>query len=158
MEHPLHHPNPPSLNRVTFSATVHCLTGCSVGEILGMALGTALQWGNGSTIALATGLAFFFGYALTLLPLVRAGMALGAALKLALVSDTLSITVMELVDNAVMLAIPGAMDAGIGQPLFWASMPVSLLLAGAVAFPLNRWLIARGQGHAVVHRHHHYHG
>jgi hypothetical protein len=154
MEHALHR-HQTSLNRLAFSATAHCLSGCSIGEALGLLLGTALHWGNGATIALAAGLAFVFGYALTLSPLVRAGMTFGAALRLALISDTLSIAVMEVVDNSVMLLIPGAMEAGIEQPFFWGSMALSLLLAGAAAFPLNRWLIARGRGHAVVHEHHH---
>lgn len=157
MEHAMHHSRQPSLNRLALSATAHCLSGCSIGEVLGLLIGTALHSGNEATIALAVGLAFVFGYALTLLPLVRAGMSFGSALKLALVSDTLSIAVMEVVDNTVMLVIPGAMEAGIGQPLFWVSMVVSLLLAGAFAFPLNRWLISRGRGHAVVHGHHHHH-
>jgi hypothetical protein len=147
-----------SRNRVAFLATVHCLTGCAIGEVLGMIIGTALGWGDLATILLAIVLAFFFGYALTMLPLLRAGLAFGAAVPLALASDTISIAVMELVDNAIMLLIPGAMDAGLGNLLFWGSLAVALLIAGAVAFPVNRWLIGRGKGHAVVHRHHHAHG
>ena len=143
-----------SLNRLAFSATVHCLTGCAIGEILGMVIGTALGWGDYATIALAVVLAFCFGYSFTLVPLLRAGLALGAALPLALASDTISIAVMELVDNAIMLAIPGAMEAGLTNVLFWGSLAVALLIAGAVAFPVNRWLISRGKGHAVVHEHH----
>jgi Domain of unknown function (DUF4396) len=146
-----------NLNRVAFLATVHCLTGCAIGEVLGMVIGTALGWGDLATIALAVALAFLFGYSLTMLPLLRAGLALGAAVPLALASDTVSIAVMEIVDNAIMLLIPGAMDAGLTNLLFWGSLAVALLLAGAVAFPVNRWLIARGKGHAVVHAHHGHH-
>jgi uncharacterized protein DUF4396 len=146
-----------SLDRVAFLATVHCLTGCAIGEVLGMIIGTALGWGDLATIVLAILLAFVFGYSLTMLPLLRAGLALGAAVPLALASDTVSIAVMEIVDNAIMLLIPGAMDAGLTNLLFWGSLAVALVLAGAVAFPVNRWLIARGKGHAVVHEHHHGH-
>jgi hypothetical protein len=144
----------PSLNRVAFSATLHCLTGCAIGEVLGMVIGTALSWGAGATIALAVVLAFLFGYALTMLPLLRSGMALSTAVGLAFASDTASITIMEIVDNAIMLVIPGAMDAPLSSPLFWGSLAVALVIAGAFAFPLNRWLIARGRGHALVHAHH----
>jgi hypothetical protein len=144
----------PSLNRVAFSATVHCLTGCAIGEVLGMVIGTALGWGAGATIALAVALAFLFGYALTMLPLLRSGMAFGTAIGLALASDTASITIMEIVDNAIMLVIPGAMDAPLSSLLFWASLVFALVIAGVFAFPVNRWLIARGQGHALVHAHH----
>jgi hypothetical protein len=143
-----------SLNRTALSATVHCLTGCAIGEVLGMVIGTALGWSAGATIALAVVLAFLFGYALTMLPLLRSGMALGTAVGLALASDTASITIMEIVDNAIMLVIPGAMDAPLSSPLFWGSLAVALLIAGAFAFPVNRWLIARGRGHALVHAHH----
>ena len=143
-----------SLNKLAFSATGHCLTGCAIGEVLGMVIGTALGWGNAATIALAVALAFFFGYALTMLPLVRSGLALSAVLPLALAADTLSITVMEIVDNAVMLIIPGAMEAGLTSPLFWGSLAFALAVAFAVAFPVNRYLIARGRGHAVVHQYH----
>ena len=122
-----------------------------------MVIGTALGWSNVATIVLAVLLAFLFGYSLTMLPLLRAGVPLGAAILLALASDTLSIAVMEIVDNAIMLLIPGAMDAGLTNLLFWGSLAVALLIAGAVAFPVNRWLIARGKGHAVVHGHHHGH-
>jgi uncharacterized protein DUF4396 len=144
-----------SLNQLAFSATVHCLTGCAIGEVLGMVIGTALGWGNWATVALAVVLAFLFGYIMTLLPLLRAGMEFGTALALAFASDTLSITIMEIVDNAVMLVIPGAMDAGLTEPLFWGSLIFSLILAGIAAFPANRWLISRGRGHALVHAHHH---
>jgi hypothetical protein len=144
----------PSLNRIALSATLHCLTGCAIGEVLGMVIGTALSWGNAATIALAVVLAFFFGYALTMLPLIRAGLAIRAVLGLALAADTASITIMEIVDNAIMLMIPGAMDAGLGSLLFWVSLAVALAIAGLVAFPVNRYLIRRGRGHAVVHAHH----
>jgi hypothetical protein len=143
-----------SLNRLAFSATAHCLTGCAIGEVLGMVIGTALGWSNVATIALAVVLAFFFGYSLTMLPLLRSGLALAAVLPLAFASDTLSITVMEVVDNLVMLAIPGAMEAGPTSLLFWGSLAFALLIAGAAAFPVNRYLISRGRGHAVVHQYH----
>ena len=143
-----------SLNRVAFSATVHCLTGCAIGEVLGMIIGTALGWNDFQTIALAVALAFFFGYSFTLVPLLRGGLALGAALPVALAADTISITIMEIVDNAIMLLIPGAMEAGLTNVLFWGSLAFALLVAGAVAYPANRWLISRGRGHAVVHAHH----
>ena len=142
------------LNRLAVSATLHCLTGCGIGEVLGLVLGTALGWGNGATTALAIVLAFAFGYALTMLPLLRAGLTVGAAAGLALASDTASITIMEIVDSAIMFAIPGAMDAGLHEFRFWGSLALALAVAGAMAFPVNRWLIARGRGHAVVHRHH----
>ena len=144
-----------SLNRVAFLATAHCLTGCAIGEVLGMIVGTALGWGDWETIALAVVLAFCFGYSLTMLPLLRSGLPLASVLPIALAADTVSIAVMEIVDNAIMLLIPGAMEAGLTNPLFWGSLAVALLIAGAAAFPVNRWLIARGKGHAVVHRHHH---
>jgi hypothetical protein len=143
-----------SLNRLAFSATAHCLTGCAIGEVLGMIIGTALGWSDVQTIVLAVALAFLFGYSLTALPLLRAGMALGAVIPLALASDTISIAVMEIVDNAIILLIPGAMDAGLGDIGFYAALAFALLVAGAVAFPVNRWLISRGKGHAVVHQHH----
>jgi len=142
------------LNRVAFSATAHCLTGCAIGEVLGVAIGTALGWGNLETIVLAIVLAFFFGYAFTSWPLLRSGMALAAVVPIALAADTLSITVMEIVDNAILLIIPGAMEAGLGDLLFWASLAFALAVAWVAAFPVNRWLIARGRGHAVVHAHH----
>ena len=159
MEHAHHHRHhhaeaQPSLNRTAWSATLHCLTGCAIGEVLGMVIGTALGWGNAATIALAVVLAFFFGYLLTLLPLVKA-VGLSSGLKLALAADTASITVMEIVDNAIMLVIPGAMDAGLDSALFWGSLAVALAIAAVAAFPVNRWLISRGRGHAVVHAHHH---
>ena len=153
--HP-HHAHQPSLNRTAWSATLHCLTGCAIGEVLGMVIGTALGWGNGATIALAVALAFLFGFALTLLPLVKAT-GFNTAAKLALASDTASITVMEVVDNAIMLVIPGAMDAGLDTLLFWGSLAFALAVAAIAAFPINRWLIARGKGHAVVHAYHNHH-
>jgi hypothetical protein len=143
-----------SLNRVAFSATVHCLTGCAIGEVLGMIIGTALGWGDFQTIALAVVLAFFFGYSLTMLPLLRSGIALAAAIPVALAADTISIAIMEIVDNAIMLMIPGAMEAGLTNVLFWGSLTAALLIAGAVAYPANRYLIRRGRGHAVVHQYH----
>lgn len=156
-----HAPSPTAqgvaLNRLAFSATVHCLTGCAIGEVLGLVIATALGWGTAASIALAVVLAFFFGYALTMLPLLRSGLALRSVLGLALAADTISITIMEIVDNAVMLAIPGAMQAGLGEPLFWGSLAFALLVAGIAAFPVNRWLIGRGRGHAVVHDFHRAH-
>jgi len=142
------------LNALAFMATVHCLTGCAIGEIAGLAIGTALGLSNFATIALAVALAFFFGYSLTSLPLLRSGMALGAVIPIALASDTLSIATREIVDNLIVLTIPGAMDAGLGSLLFWGSLAFALVVAGLVALPVNRWLIARGKGHAVVHRAH----
>jgi hypothetical protein len=153
--HGHHHHEMPSeggaLTGVAISATLHCLTGCAIGEIAGVAIGTALGFSNGGTIALAIGLAFLFGYGLTSMPLLRAGMALGAVVPIAFASDTLSIGTMELVDNAIILAVPGAMEAGLGDLLFWGSLAFALVIAGVFAMPVNRWLIARGKGHAVVH-------
>lgn len=143
-----------SLNRLALSATLHCLTGCSIGEILGMVIGTALGWGFGATVAIAVVLAFAFGYALTMLPLLRAGLPLRRAVKLALAADTASITIMEIVDNAIMLVIPGAMSAGLDSGLFWGSLAIALVLAAVAAYPVNRWLLSRGRGHAVVHAYH----
>ena len=146
-----------SLNRLAFSATAHCLTGCAIGEVLGLVIGTALGWGNVATIALAVVLAFFFGYSLTMLPLLRSGLALATVLPLAFASDTLSITIMEIVDNLIMVVIPGAMEAGLASLLFWGSLAFALAVAFVAAFPVNRWLIVRGKGHAVVHEYHHGH-
>jgi hypothetical protein len=140
-----------ALTKVALSATLHCLTGCAIGEVLGMLIGTALGFSNLGTIALAVALAFLFGYGLTSLPLLRAGMALSAVVPIALASDTLSIATMELVDNGVMLVVPGAMESGLDSLLFWGALAFALAVAGAVALPVNRWLIARGKGHAVVH-------
>jgi hypothetical protein len=145
----------PSLNRLALSATVHCLTGCGIGEILGLVIATAAGWSNTTAIALAVVLAFFFGYALSLRPLLQDGMEMIDAAKLAFAADTVSITVMEIVDNAIVLAIPGAMNAGLGEPLFWGSLALSLVGAFMAAYPVNRWLIQRGRGHAVLHEHHH---
>jgi Domain of unknown function (DUF4396) len=154
MDHSHHHHPAASLNRTAWSATLHCLTGCAIGEVAGMVIGTALGWGNLATIALAVALAFLFGYALTMRPLLASGLGLKKAAALALAADTASIAVMEIVDNAIMLAVPGAMDAGLASILFWAALAVSLAIAAVAAFPVNRWLIARGRGHAVVHVHH----
>jgi hypothetical protein len=153
-EHHHHHEMPTSgraLDAVAFSATLHCLTGCAIGEIAGMVIGTAIGLSDWGTVGLAIVLAFLFGYLLTSLPLLRAGLALGAVIPIALASDTLSIGVMEIVDNAIVVAIPGALEAGVGDTLFWGSLSVALVIAGAVAFPVNRWLIARGKGHVAVH-------
>ena len=146
--------SPASLNSVAWAATLHCLTGCAIGEVLGMVIGTSLGWGNAATIALSVALAFFFGYALTMRPLLKSALSVSAAAKLALAADTASITVMEIVDNAIMLVIPGAMEAGPTSLLFWASLAIALAIAAVAAFPLNRWLIGRGKGHAVVHSAH----
>jgi hypothetical protein len=149
-----HHEMPTSgraLTGVAISATLHCLTGCAIGEVTGMVVGTALGFSEWGTVALAVGLAFLFGYSLTSLPLLRAGLAVGAVIPIALASDTLSIAVMEVVDNAIMLAIPGAMEAGVGSVLFWGSLSFALVIAGVIAMPVNRWLIARGRGHVAVH-------
>ena len=140
-----------ALTVVALSATLHCLTGCAIGEIAGMAIGTAAGFSNLGTVILSIALAFLFGYSLTSLPLLRAGLLLSAVIPIALASDTLSIATMEIVDNAIVVAIPGAMEAGLGSLLFWGSLSFSLALAGAFAVPVNRWLIARGRGHAVVH-------
>ena len=143
-----------SMRQLAFSATVHCLTGCAIGEVLGMVIGTGLGWDDLPTIALSVTLAFVFGYSLTLRPLLASGLAFAAAARLALAADTLSITVMEIVDNAIMLLIPGAMEAGPRSALFWGSLVVALGIAFVAAFPVNYWLIRRGRGHAVVHQHH----
>ena len=135
-------------------ATLHCLTGCAIGEVLGMAIGTALGWSDPATVVLAVGLAFVFGYALTMRGVLRAGLPFRAALRVALAADTFSIAVMELVDNGVMLTVPGAMDAGLTGGLFWGSLAFALAVAFVVALPVNRWLMSRGRGHAVVHAMH----
>jgi Domain of unknown function (DUF4396) len=153
--HDHHHaPLPTSgaaLNSVAFSATLHCLTGCAIGEVTGMIIGTAPGFSNLGTILLAVALAFLFGYSLTSLPLLRAGLAIGTVVPIALATDTFSIAVMEIVDNGIMLAIPGAMHAGVGDLLFWGALSVALVIAGAVAYPVNRWLITKGRGHSVLH-------
>jgi hypothetical protein len=140
-----------ALTAVAISATLHCLTGCAIGEIAGMAIGTAAGFSEWGTVGLAVALAFMFGYALTSLPLLRAGLALATVIPIALASDTLSIAVMEAVDNAIILAIPGALEAGLDSLLFWGSLAFALALAGVAAMPVNRWLIGRGKGHAAVH-------
>ncbi|MGW1011011.1 DUF4396 domain-containing protein [Streptomyces termitum] len=136
-------------------ATLHCLTGCAIGEVLGMIIGTALGWGNGPTMVLAIVLAFFFGYALTLRGVLAAGLDFRSAFKVALAADTVSILVMEIVDNGVLLLVPGAMDAHLGDVLFWGALAFSLAVAFVVTTPVNKWMIGRGKGHAVVHRYHH---
>ncbi len=152
--HGSHHEMPTegrALTSIALSATLHCLTGCAIGEVLGMVIGTALGFSDLGTIALAVTLAFLFGYGLTSLPLLRAGFALGAVVPIALAADTFSIAVMEIIDNAVMLLIPDAMDSGVDSVLFWGSLAFALSVAFVVALPVNRWLIGRGKGHAVVH-------
>lgn len=144
-----------SLDRLALRATVHCFTGCSIGEVLGMVIGTAAGLGTTRTIFLSIALAFVFGYALTILPLRGAGIGLARAIPLAFAADTLSIAAMEVIDNALMLLIPGAMDAELGDPLFWGSLALSLVVAGVAIYPVNRWMIGRGRGHAVVHAGHH---
>ena len=139
------------LNRLALQATTHCLTGCAIGEVAGMVIASALAWGAFAAIVLSVILAFFFGYALTMRPLLASGLSLGRATRLALSADTVSITVMEITDNAILLIIPSAMAANLNEPLFWGGLALSLAVAGVVAFPVNRWLIGRGQGHAVVH-------
>jgi hypothetical protein len=146
-----------ALNGLAVSATLHCLTGCAIGEVAGMAIGTALGWGNLQTVALAVGLAFLFGYALTAVPLVRAGLAAGTVVTTAFASDTVSIAIMEAIDNLFVLAIPGAMEAGLANWLFWAAIAGGFAVAFPFAFLANRYLIARGKGHALVHEHHHAH-
>jgi hypothetical protein len=143
-----------ALTRNAVSATLHCLTGCAIGEVLGMVIGTALGWGNASTVLLSVALAFFFGYSLTLRPVLAAGVGFGSAVRIALAADTVSIATMEVIDNAFILAVPGAMDAGLASILFWSTLIASLAIAFVVTVPVNRWLIGRGQGHAVVHQYH----
>ena len=158
MEHAAPLDPPAGLNRLALSATVHCLTGCAIGEVLGMVIGTAAGFSEWGTVALAVALAFLFGYGLTSLPLLRAGLALSAVVPIALATDTFSIAVMEIVDNALMVAIPGAMEAGVGDLLFWGALSFALVVAGVIAFPVNRWLITRGRGHAVLHASGHHPG
>src|SRR3954471_3212667 len=153
--HAHHHEMPTSgraLDRVALSAVLHCLTGCAIGEILGMIIGTAAGFSNGGTVAISIARAFVFAYGLTSLPLFRAGFTLGAVAPIAFASDTASIATMEIVDNAIILAVPGALAAGLGDTLFWGSLAFSLVIAGVAAFPINRFLIARGKGHAAVHK------
>jgi hypothetical protein len=136
------------------SATLHCLTGCAIGEVLGMVIGTAFGWHNVPTIVLSIALAFVFGYSLTMRGVLRAGVGFRQALQVALAADTVSILVMELIDNAVIVVVPGAMDAGLAEWLFWASLAFSLVVAFVVTTPVNKWMIGRGRGHAVVHEYH----
>ena len=143
-----------SLNRLAVGATTHCLTGCAIGEVAGMALATALGWGNTAQLVLAIALAYFFGFGLTSLPLVRAGLAAGAIVSTALAADTVSITIMEVIDNLTVVLIPDAMDAGLGDALFYTSIAAGFAIAYPFAFWANRYLIARGKGHAIVHEHH----
>jgi len=143
-----------SLNRLAVSATTHCLTGCAIGEIVGMAIATALGWGNAGQIGLAVGLAYLFGFSLTAWPLVRAGLAAGTVVSTALAADTISITIMEVIDNVTVLLVPGAMEAGVGDPLLYASVALGFVIAYPFAFWVNRRLIARGKGHAIVHEYH----
>jgi hypothetical protein len=150
----LQHAPAVSLNRLAFDATVHCLTGCAIGEVLGLVIATALGWHDLPSIVLAIVLAFVFGYGLTIRPLLGGGLPFGEAARVAFAADTVSITVMEATDNAIVLAVPGAMAAGLVDALFWGSLVLSLVVAFVVAWPVNRWLISRGLGHAVVHRHH----
>jgi hypothetical protein len=165
MHHPRHgHSRPAgpghageSLNHTALIATLHCLLGCAIGEVAGLLIGTALGWSNAATIALAVTLAFLSGFVLTAVPFLRRGYALREAARIAFAADAASITIMEIVDNALMLAIPGAMDAPVASLHFWGSMALALAVAGVAAYPVNRWLIARGKGHAVAHRLHHHH-
>jgi len=150
-----HDTNTTSLNKTSLSATLHCLTGCAIGEILGMMISTALSWGAVSSIVLSVVLAFFFGYALSVRPILRHGLPFRKAARVAFASDTASITTMEITDNLFILIVPGAIHAGLSTFLFWWSLLVSLFVAFWVAFPVNRYLIARGKGHAVVHQYHH---
>ncbi|ANH90430.1 DUF4396 domain-containing protein [Streptomyces sp. NPDC057197] len=153
--HERHHGAPGGTSwRMAAQATLHCLTGCAVGEVLGMVIGTAAGLHNAATVVVSVALAFVFGYALTMRGILRAGLPLRRALKVALAADTLSIAVMELIDNTVMVGVPGAMDAGLADALFWVSLVLSLALAFLLTTPVNRWMIGRGKGHAVVHAYH----
>jgi hypothetical protein len=143
------------LNRTAFSATLHCLTGCAIGEVAGMIIATAFDWSNAPSVALAILLAFVFGYSFSTRPLIKHGLGVKKSLKVALAADTASISVMELVDNLFILLVPGAISAGLDTVLFWTSLALSLAVAFIAAFPLNRWLISRGKGHAVMHQYHH---
>jgi hypothetical protein len=157
--HEMAHDQPSASGRETWrlavAATLHCLTGCAIGEVLGMVIGTAAGLHNAATVVLSIALAFVFGYALTMRGVLRAGVGVRRALKVALAADTVSIAVMELVDNAVIVAVPGAMDAGLTSALFWGALAFSLLVAFVLTTPVNRWMISRGRGHAVVHAYHH---
>ena len=154
MAHHAVHAGHESLNRSAVRATAHCLTGCAIGEILGMVIATALGWSNAASITISVVLAFLFGYALTLGPILRAGVPMQRAARLTIASDTVSIATMEIVDNAFILIVPGAMASGLSDGLFWWSLIVSLMIAFVVTVPVNRWLISRGRGHAVVHHLH----
>ncbi|GAB2966138.1 DUF4396 domain-containing protein [Saccharothrix stipae] len=155
-DHEAHHAHAGGAGwRTAASATLHCLTGCAIGEVLGMVIGTALGWSALATIALAVALAFVFGYALTMRGVLKAGVGFRRALKVALAADTVSIIVMEVVDNGVMVVVPGAMDAGLASPLFWGALAFAFAVAFVVTVPVNKWLIGRGLGHAVVHAYHH---
>jgi hypothetical protein len=151
-----HHHHDDNLTAVAVSATLHCLTGCAIGEVVGLAIATAAGWGNGASIVLAIALAFVFGYALTMLPVLRAGLSFRQATGVALAADTVSIAIMELVDNVFVLLVPGAMAAGLGDAMFWWSVGLGFAIAFGPAWAANRWLIARGKGHAVVHQYHHH--
>ncbi|GII28030.1 DUF4396 domain-containing protein [Planotetraspora mira] len=153
-EHEHGHGPQPATWRTAASATLHCLTGCAIGEVLGMVIGTALSWSNAATLILSVALAFFFGYALTLRGLLRAGVDWRQAVRLAIAADTLSILIMEIVDNGFIVVVPGAMDAGLATGLFWGALAASLALAFVVTTPVNKWIIGRGRGHAVVHAYH----
>ncbi|MDX6321540.1 MAG: hypothetical protein QOF52_1398 [Propionibacteriaceae bacterium] len=144
-----------ALTRLAVSATLHCLAGCAIGEVLGLVLATWWGWSNAPSIALAVALAFLFGYAFTIVPVLRSGLALRTAIGVALAADTVSILIMEIVDNAIVLAVPGAMEAGLNTLLFWGALAFSLAVAFVITVPVNRALIARGKGHAVVHQYHH---
>jgi hypothetical protein len=148
------HPPGAELNRLAISATNHCLTGCVIGEVLGMVIATALGWSDVGQIGLAVGLAYVFGFGLTAIPLVRAGLAAGAVISTALAADTISITIMEVIDNATVIVWPGAMEAGVGDPIVYIAIAIGFVIAYPFAFLVNRYMIARGRGHAVVHQHH----
>jgi hypothetical protein len=154
VDHGAHATAPAELNRLATSATNHCLTGCVIGEVLGMIIATALGWGDTASITLAVALAFFFGYSLTSLPLLRAGLQFAAIVPIALAADTVSIAIMELIDNGFILLVPGAMEAGLGDVRFWAPLLGGFVIAWPFAFAVNRAMIRRGKGHAVVHEYH----
>lgn len=158
MDHTAHEPEKHAHGTASWGtavkATLHCLTGCAIGEILGMVIGTALAWGNVPTMVLAIGLAFLFGYSFTLFAVVRAGLRLKAAIRIALAADTVSIAVMELVDNVIIALTPGAMDAHLSEGLFWYALLGGFAVAFLITTPVNKWMIGRGRGHAVVHAHH----
>src|SRR5918999_75867 len=159
MENPAATGQPPaqSLNRLAISATNHCLTGCATGEITGFVIATSLGWSDFGQIALAVGLAYLFGFALTAIPLVRAGLAAGVVVSTALAADTISITIMEVIDNLTVVLWPGALEAGVGDPIVYIAIAVGFVIAYPFAFLVNRYMIARGKGHALVHEHHHGH-